>query len=66
MLLQGPQNANEAYVEQRKLEKQVKAALAEFDGTSSDGTGSSRKFSKKHKETAAAASEPDPTLQAFF
>jgi hypothetical protein len=59
-------DANKAYVEQSNLLKQVKAALAKDDGTTSNGNGSSRKSSKKHNETAATASEPDPTLQAEY
>jgi hypothetical protein len=51
-------------VEQHGLVKQVKAAFAELDGTTSKGTGSSRKSSQKPKETAATASQPDPDLQA--
>jgi hypothetical protein len=61
------EDANKAYVEQRKLVKQTKAALAKPDGTTSKGTGSSiRKSSKKPKETAATASQPDPVLQAEY
>jgi hypothetical protein len=58
--------ANEAYVEQCKLVKHTKATLAELDGTTSKGTGSSEKPSKKHKEAAATASHPDPNLQAEY
>ena len=43
--------------------KQAKAALAKLDGTTSKGTGSSRKSSKKPKEAAASASQSDPDLQ---
>jgi hypothetical protein len=57
-------DAIKAYVEQCDLVKQAKAALAKLDGTTSNGTGSSRKSSKKLKETAATARQPDPTLQA--
>jgi hypothetical protein len=46
--------------------KKAKAALAKLDGTTSEGTGSSRKSSKKPKETAATASQADPALQAEF
>ena len=50
------EEAHEAYMEQRNLVKQAKAALAELDGTTSKGAGaskkSSKKFSKKHKEAA--------------
>ncbi len=46
--------------------KQPKAALAKLDGTTSKGTESSRKSSKKHKETDATASQPDPDLQAKY
>jgi hypothetical protein len=47
-------DANEAYVEQCELVKQVNT-LAKLDGTTSKGTGSSRKSSKKSKEAAATA-----------
>jgi hypothetical protein len=59
-------DANEAYVVQYNLAKQAKAALAKLDGTTREGTGSSRKSSKKHKETAATASQPDSDLQAEY
>ena len=36
-------DANKAYVEQRKLVKQVKATLVKLDRTTSKGTGSSKK-----------------------
>jgi hypothetical protein len=55
-------DTNKAYVEQLKLVKQAKAVLAKLDGTTSKGAGSSRKSSKKPKEAAAAASQPDPDL----
>ena len=55
-------DANKAYVEQRNLVKQAKAALAKLDGATSHGTGSSRKSNKKLKETAATASQTDPAL----
>jgi hypothetical protein len=58
--------AHEAYVEQLKLVKQAKATLAKLDGTTSKGTGSSKKPFKKHKEAAATASQPDPNLQAEY
>ena len=60
------EDANEAYVEHHNLVKQAKSALAKLDGTTSDGTGSSRKSSKKPKDTAATAIQPDPTLQAEY
>jgi hypothetical protein len=53
------EDANEAYLEQVKLVKQAEAALAKLDGTTSKGTGSSRKSSMKPKEAAATASQPD-------
>jgi hypothetical protein len=59
-------DASLAYVEQRNLVKQAKAALAKLDGTTSEGTGLSRKSSEKPKETAAAASQADPALQAEY
>ncbi len=43
-----------------------KATLAEHDGTTSKGTGSSKKPSKKLKEATAIASQPDPNLQAEY
>ncbi len=43
-----------------------RAALAKLDGTTSNETWSSRKSSKKPKETAATASQPDPTLWAEY
>jgi hypothetical protein len=58
--------ANEAYVEQRSLVKQAKAALAELDGTTSKGGGTSKMSSKKHKEAAAPADAPEPNLQAMY
>ncbi len=58
--------AHEAYVEQRNLVKQAKAALAEIDGTTSNGAGASKKSSKKHKEAAAMADASEPNLQATF
>jgi hypothetical protein len=52
------------------LVKQAKAALAELDGTTSDGAGtsekSSKKSSKKHKEVAATADAPKSDLQAMY
>jgi hypothetical protein len=53
-------------VEQCKLVKQANAALAKLDGTTSKGTGSSRKSIKKPKEAAATANQPDPDLQAEY
>jgi hypothetical protein len=49
------EEAHEDYMEQHDLVKQAKAALAELDGTTSEGTGASKKSSKKHKEAAAIA-----------
>ncbi len=51
---------------QRNLVKQAKAALGELDGTTSKGTGSSWKSSKKPKETATTASQLDPDLRAEY
>ncbi len=59
-------DANKAYVELCNLMKQAKAALAKLDGTASNRTGSSSKSSKKPKEAATTASQPDPTLQAEY
>jgi hypothetical protein len=59
-------DANKAYVEQRNLVKQAKAHLAKLDGTTSKGTGSSKRSTKKPKETAAVASQADPALQAEY
>ncbi len=59
-------DSNEAHVAQCDLVKQAKAALAGLYGTTSKGTGSSRRSSKKPKETAATASQPDPVLQAEY
>jgi hypothetical protein len=53
-------------MEQRKLIKQAKATPAELDGAISKRTGSSRKSSKKLKEAAATASQPDPDPQAEY
>jgi hypothetical protein len=60
------EDANEAYLEQHNLVKQAKAHLAKIDGTTSEGTGSSKKSTKKPKETAAAASQADSALQADY
>jgi hypothetical protein len=60
------EDANMAYVAQRKLVKQAKAGLAKLDGSTSNVTGSSRKFTQKPKETAAVASQADPALQAEY
>ncbi len=57
--------ANEAYMEQFKLVKQAKATLAELDGTTSKGAGTSKKPSKKHKEAAATDDAPESVLQAM-
>jgi hypothetical protein len=53
-------------VEQRKLVKQAKAALAKLDGTTSNETVSSKKYSKRHKETTATVNQPDPDMQAEY
>ncbi len=53
-------------MEQHNLVKQAKTALAKLDGTTSKGAGSSRKSTKKPKETAAAASQIDPAQQAEY
>ncbi len=44
----------------------MKQALAKLDGTTCEGTGSFWKCSKKPKETAATASQPNPVLQAEY
>jgi hypothetical protein len=49
-------------VEQHKLVKQAKATLAKLDGTTSKGTETSKKPSKRHKEAAATADTPEPNL----
>ncbi len=49
-----------------ELVKQAKAHLAKLDGTTSEVAGSSKKSTKKPKETAAAASPADPALQAEY
>jgi hypothetical protein len=41
---------------------QAKATLAKLDGTTSKGTGSSKKLSKKRKEATAIAGQPEPDL----
>ncbi len=46
--------------------KQAKATLAKIDGAINKGTGSSKKPSKKHKEAAATAGQPDHDLQAMY
>jgi hypothetical protein len=58
--------ANKAYVEQCVLVNQVTATLAELDGTSSKGAGTSKKPSKRHKEAAVTADKPEPNLQAMY
>jgi hypothetical protein len=60
--LKAHKDANKAYVEQRELVKQAKATLAELDGTTCNGTGSSKKPSMKHKEAADTDIQPDPDL----
>jgi hypothetical protein len=56
------EEAQELYVKQHKAVKQVKAALAELDGATSEGTGNSKKSSRRAKEAAATADVPDPNL----
>ncbi len=58
--------AHELYVEQQDLAKQAKVALAELDGSTSKGVGTSRTSSKKNKEGAAMADASEPSLQANF
>jgi hypothetical protein len=58
--------ANNAYMEQHKHVKQAKASLAKLDGTTSKGTGSSEKPSKKHKDATATAGQPNLDLQAEY
>jgi hypothetical protein len=57
------EDANKAYMEQCNLVKKAKAHLAKLDGTTSKGTGSSSKSTKKPKEIAAVASQADPDLR---
>jgi hypothetical protein len=59
-------DANLAYVAQHDLVKQTKATLAKLDGAISNGTGSSRKSSKKLKKNAATGSQSDQELQAEY
>jgi hypothetical protein len=56
-------DANKVYMEQPDLVKQAKAHLAKLDGTTSKGTGSSKKSTKNPKETADAASQADPVYK---
>jgi hypothetical protein len=58
--------AKEAYVKQCNLVKQAKTTLAELDRTTSEGAGTSKKSSKKHKEATATAKAPEPNLQAMY
>jgi hypothetical protein len=60
--------AHEIYVEQCDLAKQAKAALAELDGATSEGAGTSRKSSKKKKtnEGVAMADASEPDLRAIY
>ncbi len=53
-------------MEQRKIVKQGKGTLAELDGATSKGVGTSKKSSKKSKENAATADATEPKLQANF
>jgi hypothetical protein len=57
--------AHESYMEQCNLVKNAKAALAELDGTTSKGAGTSKKSSKKAKEAAAMADASETNLQAI-
>ncbi len=59
-------DANKAYVEQHNLVMQVKAHLAKLDKTTSKGTGLYKDSTKKPKETAVAASQAHPALQAEY
>ncbi len=58
--------AYELYVEQRKMAKQAKAALAEIDVGISKGAGTSKKSSKKAKEAPTMADATEPKLQENF
>jgi hypothetical protein len=58
--------AHETYMKQRKLVKQAKATLAKLDGATSEGIGSSKRSSKKHKEAAGTAGTPGPDLQTIY
>jgi hypothetical protein len=58
--------ANKGYVEQCNLVKQAKAALAELDGTTSNGAATSKKSSKKHKKAGAPANTAEHDLQAMY
>jgi hypothetical protein len=50
------EESTKAYLEQCELGKQVKAHLAELDGSTSKVIGSSKKPTKKPTETTAVAS----------
>jgi hypothetical protein len=58
--------AHAAYVEQRNLVKQAKAALAEIDGTTSESATASTKSTTKHKDSVATADASEPNLQAIY
>jgi hypothetical protein len=59
--------AHEAYVEQHNPAKQVKAALAELDRTTSEGEGASRSLPRSiRKEAAATADASKSGLQAIY
>jgi hypothetical protein len=60
------EEAHELYVEQCKMAKQAKAALAELNGATSECAGTSKKSSKKAKEAMATANATEPKLQANF
>jgi hypothetical protein len=57
--------AHELYVEQHNLAKQANA-LAELDGATSKGAGTSKKSSKKAKEAVATADASEPNLHAIY
>jgi hypothetical protein len=59
-------HTHELYVEQCKLVKQAKAALAELDGATSKGERTSKKSSKKVKEAAAISDASEPNLCAIY
>ncbi len=53
-------------MEQCNLVKQAKAHLVKLDGSTSEGTGSSKKSTKKPNKIATAASQADSALQAIY
>jgi hypothetical protein len=64
--LQDPQKASDAYVEQCKVAKQAKAALAILNAATSKGEKTSKKASQNTKEGLALADAPDPELRADY